>query len=542
MIGEYNLVDEPWICLMKSSGNVEKAGIREALHASEDFLDIGGESRLQDMAVLRMLVAITVTILYRYDENGMESGLEDMKQAVSRWKKVWQAGRLPGKAVDEYLEKWHDRFFLLGGERPFYQLPETMVRRDTDGTPILPPFDPLFDKMAWISAATMNGIVLESSNSVSPFTDRMGDAKNRLPYDEAARWLMFYMAFADCAVGHGKYDRSGRSDRKASSEMTWPSGGALVCPIGRSLFETLMFCSMLADPDRQEILSSPRPAWERDVICEIRQSPVRPDNLPELYTQQARRLILKTVDGYVTGTYAAAGDKYDKHNAWRVEPMFMWTQDKMEGSGLMKKPKHHQADVSVWREFENIAGAEDGVSSVRWLNRIGLDFIFPDGGRIPYRMTDISYGSMNSSVAGMTFDSVTVDAEFFEDTRLRDQAVDESERVDGISKAVQQLAFGIAVCQGADRKGPDARNFGNYAQNEYYDRIGRIFRRFLAGEIEADDLYRQEFRLAEELSDELVMKAGSQMFLGHGEEHFGKYEKKFRLEIGRLKRKEEEIT
>ena len=109
----FNLVDEPWICLLSRDGNVTKEGLKNTFLRAHEYLDLGGEIRLQDMAVLRLLISISVTVLYRFDENGSRSDLQNWEHALNRFRAVWNKGKFNECAICEYFNTWYDRFYLF---------------------------------------------------------------------------------------------------------------------------------------------------------------------------------------------------------------------------------------------------------------------------------------------------------------------------------------------------------------------------------------------------------------------------------------------
>ena len=51
-LSEFNLLDEPWIILMRNDGMREKTSILEALDHAQEFKGIAGELPTQDVAVM----------------------------------------------------------------------------------------------------------------------------------------------------------------------------------------------------------------------------------------------------------------------------------------------------------------------------------------------------------------------------------------------------------------------------------------------------------------------------------------------------------
>ena len=135
----YNLLDEKWI-QVASKDAVEKISIKELFAGAAKYKELAGDMKTQDFAVMRVMLAILHTVFSRFDSNGdshgffevdkekflqtgelKESDLEDYEDALYQtWVDIWNAKEFP-KVVEEYLEKWRERFFLYDDKYPFFQ-------------------------------------------------------------------------------------------------------------------------------------------------------------------------------------------------------------------------------------------------------------------------------------------------------------------------------------------------------------------------------------------------------------------------------------
>ena len=102
----FNLIDEPWIPVVERGMQPMRVSLREALLRAQDFLAIDGETPLQSAALLRLLLALVITILSRYDANGGEAELEDPVEAKDRWLVAFESGQLPAEAVEAIPDQW----------------------------------------------------------------------------------------------------------------------------------------------------------------------------------------------------------------------------------------------------------------------------------------------------------------------------------------------------------------------------------------------------------------------------------------------------
>ena len=87
---EFNLLDEPWIRVMTEDCSVVECSLMQVLLNSHQYQRLAGELPTQDVALLRLLLAILQTVFYRVDPEGEDDPIEDRAAAIRRW----QAGTM----------------------------------------------------------------------------------------------------------------------------------------------------------------------------------------------------------------------------------------------------------------------------------------------------------------------------------------------------------------------------------------------------------------------------------------------------------------
>lgn len=218
---EFNLVDEPWICVLRKDLQVDTLSLRDVFLHGQDYLDLGGENQPQNFAVLRLLIALAYTIFSRVDENGKAMDIAEITdpdeaadEILRRWGALWENGRFPQEPVLQYLEQYHDCFWLFDPERPFGQAPGA-VRGTQYG------------------ASKLIGDISEGNNKIRIFSNRAGEEKNTLSYPEAARWLLFINAVDDA---------SGKPKQKGLKSIGpgWVGKLGMSQSVGKNLFETIL--------------------------------------------------------------------------------------------------------------------------------------------------------------------------------------------------------------------------------------------------------------------------------------------------------------
>ena len=482
----YNLCDEPWILLIGKNGQTRTAGLRNAFIDMHECLSFAGEIRLQDTAMLRLFSALSVTMIYRMDPSGREDFTTDRKTLMDRYRKIWEQGRFPEAMVRNYFEKWKDRFYLIGGGHPFYQVPETAVRteirnkgkKNEEILYQLPDCDGHYRTMNPQPVSSINGTILDSKNKISAFADTTGEGRQSMAPDESARWLVWYMAYADTGT---------RAPGIWYSKMTFPGSGVLVYPTGTNLFETVMLNSVLLKKGKTPY-DCVRPAWEREPSVIVQDEPyadAAPQNLPELYTQQSRRIILKCRDNRITDAYVIAGDRYGETDAF-IEPMFIWKPDK---SGSASVPRKYNV-TSRWNNLQNILLSSDTSQSVQWLRQLENKGMLEDR-NIPFLMAGIEYGQSNAVINKMMSDEMIVNPQFFVDDLKKNDMAKTIDKINRLAKEFYIFGNNLATAEGADRDFAKVR--GREVEQSFLEEAEVCFRRFLKNKTDKAGV-REELR------------------------------------------------
>ncbi|HAP79518.1 MAG TPA: type I-E CRISPR-associated protein Cse1/CasA, partial [Ruminococcus sp.] len=281
---EFNLLDEPWVRVMDGDCNVVELSLKDTIINAHKYKSLKGELPTQDIAVMRLILAVLHTIFSRVDENGEEESIDSKKDALKRWKALWDKGKFSEKAVCEYFEKWHERFWLFHPDRPFGQV--AGLKSGTDYT-----------------SAKLNGEISESSNKIRLFASYSGEEKQSLTYSQTARWILYLNGYDDTSskASKAEKERAKKEGREVlSTGAGWLGKLGLIFIKGNNLFETLMLNLVMINSG--EVQSEQKPAWENETVSKRERFEIAmPDNLAELYTLQSRRLILVRNNDRVTG-------------------------------------------------------------------------------------------------------------------------------------------------------------------------------------------------------------------------------------------------
>lgn len=504
---EFNLLDEPWIRVMTEDCTVVERSLMQVLLNSHQYQRLAGELPTQDVALLRLLLAILQTVFYRVDPEGEDDPIEDRAAAIRRWQALWNAGRFPVQPIRTYLETWKDRFWLFHPEHPFYQVPAAAV-----GTKF--------------KASKLNGELSESAHKMRLFPLRDGEEKETSSYAEAARWLVTLIGFDDSA-----------STKKETGTGTgWLGDRVNVYAIGENLFETLML-NLVFLKDGKYVWAENIPAWEQPTMTTAKKREIPlPDNQAELLTLQSRRLILSREENRVTGFSSTGGDFFGKEgrvNAFS-EQMTLWRAGKTPKNAV---PQFVPASVDpwrqMWRDFEVILGRREDThipGGVAWLTELRRKNVIPRK-YVHIASVGVTYDSKKGSIADIISDHLDFQMS------LLDAAGElwivlvggEIYLIDKVARALGALAEGLYLAQGGqlDGAGKKARQSQrDEGMRLLYAAVDLPFREWLAhigaqhGDDENTRAQEQQcwrsivFRIADNLGREMVRDAGTAAFTG----------------------------
>ncbi len=387
---EFNLLGEPWIKVSTMLMEQKEVSLLDALLHAHEYADLSGEMPTQDAALLRVLLAAAQTVFYRYDENGKKDEISiendsDEDTVTERWRNYWDRGKFPEKAVEQCLGAYYERFWLFHPETPFYQVSDLQYGTD-------------------YGVECLIGNIKESNNKATKhhFSMAEGERLERLSYAEASRWLIFLQA----------YGVNIKADKNAQGTKL-PVGIGRLGQLGfvmvnsDSLFRILML-NLCPLKNVSDIWKSPKPVGEQAVHTEQGREIAPPDNLPELYTIQSRRVMLKRKDGAVIGFRAIGGDFYSVEDDFN-EPMTLWKERKADKKAERKVyiPKVHRSAGHAWEEFPTLIYTENGghvPGVVQWMDILNREKIFIPDTLLTFRMIGTVYGDQMKYTYGDCID------------------------------------------------------------------------------------------------------------------------------------------
>lgn len=562
---EFNLLEEPWVRVMRPDCAVAEVSLAEALLNAHEYVDLAGEMPTQDAAVLRVLLALLFAVFTRVDAEGREAPFVRPKDAIARWHEIWTLGRFPEKPLRDYFARWHDRFWLFDPDHPFFQVPDKAWKRvKKEGKK--KGAESIEEAGTAGTVAKLNGELLESDNKLRLFKTVGMD---NLTYAQATRWLISLMAWDDTAAKPTKDKDSGK--KYPSPGVGWLGYLGYIQAQGKTLFETLMLnLTLLKDgqvawewmPASSFLSSADKPwcylpSWELEEPRDGERSPLflpnhqdgeiiegnpdhnkealkrqdrKPCNPMALFAIQSRRIRLSRQNDRVSGYLLLGGDFFDKENAF-VEQMTLWRNANAGKKNLPPSfvPRQHDASKQFWREFPTafVPSGSEGThlpGVVRWIATLRQQ----GGGlgeetMVRFAVRAMGYGDkyffVNDSFSdGLSFHAALLDEKEENqegaNSGVRERIVAEIELCEKAAGAVGWLARDLATAAGGETDGAAARD-------QFYFRVDRPFRQWLealdpAGDVDAAiDAWRDTARnIALTLGDELARAAGPTAFVG----------------------------
>lgn len=506
----FNLLDEPWIRVMDQAQQIHEVSLKDAILNAHIYVSLSGELPTQDVAVMRLLLAVLHTVYSRVDEDGEASPLEedDEEEALARWKALWDKKRFSEEAVTEYLDQWHERFWLFHPERPFGQVAGLKIGTDYD-------------------APKLNGEISESSNKLRFFSMYAGKEKTALSYAQAARWLLYLNAYDDTSSKPTKEGKAKAGGSLPSPGIGWLGKLGLIYLCGNNLFETLMLNLILID--HSIIQYEQKPIWEQEKISgeERTEIPI-PANLAELYTLQSRRILLNRKDDSVISYKLLGGDFFEKENVF-FEPMTVWRSPKKENEAFT--PRRHDSARQMWREF-SVMFEEKGnryAGVIYWFkNYLYGHRLIPRSYLMRTAIASVEYGDKDFFVKNVFFDSLTMHSSLLSDlgAAWRSCIELEIERCGKLAGAAAHLAQNLYVASGGSTSSKD-KHYAQTAEDakaQLYYRLDIPFRNWLKDiDADADDKVDEKIakwqetakKIASAYAGELVAETEEAALVGH---------------------------
>ncbi|PFX01254.1 type I-E CRISPR-associated protein Cse1/CasA [Nocardia farcinica] len=467
--------------------------VAEALRRSADIVGLEFEVPTMLPAVLRRLLLPIVL-----DALGSPP-------TPKRWVRRFRQGRFSDgemAALEDYLDRWRERFDVCDPVRPFDQVANL---RASSGE----------SRSAALLVATE-----PTGNNVPLFGSRTEADPLNLTVAEATRWMFNTQCWDTAAMKTGAAGDPKVKNGKTSGNPTGPLGGmGVLIPLGTTLYETLLLNTPIGAQDR---LGTPqwrrepddprwagRPQWSSDYI---------PDGLLDLWTLQSRRIRLFPTTTHsgevvVNRVLVTAGDRlhggvpdWEVHTAWRLE------NPNQASHTCLARPLRHVPGRRMWQGMRALLALEATSEQVRTselldqISGLKRDGLIDD--RYPLRVAAVGivYGTKSAAIEDLIHDVIPLPVAALRGSgEAYDLVVEATSQAEELGSAINQLSADLRRALGAD---PVPWNVGQRPSEQLLDALDPLVRRLLAGvSADADDPAKLEAgQLAWELLAERAVR------------------------------------
>ncbi|WP_127841412.1 type I-E CRISPR-associated protein Cse1/CasA [Actinomyces wuliandei] len=474
MTDNFNLLDEPWIRVTRLDGTPEEVSLLTAFQEATSIGGIHGEIASQDVAILRLLLAICHRTM---------GGPPDLET----WEAYWEDPALLGRDATAYLERYRDRFDLRHPEHPFFQVAGIEGAVSYPGKII---------------------VDVPKDRDRALFTNRAAEGLYAISWREAARWLIHAHAFDPAGRRSGAHGdpRIGDNGTTPPIGPGWTGQIGVVVVEGANLLHTLLLNtvvpSVVGDLGQVDVAAD-LPPWERQPDGAVGSQDRTPTGPVDCYTWQTRRLLLHGDGSGVTGLFLGNGDKVTPQNRYGVEPMTAWRYSEPQTKkfkATVFMPRKLPTDRAFWRGLSTLVAQLSPQDKVQRGGKISryrppgvLTFyqeliaeeVVPTQGLVPLHAIGIKYGTNDAVVSQLVDDVLRLPVRLLESGNERLVAVvgDAMEEAEQIAGALRNLGGNLARAQGAKRT-RDNKDPVDAAQEKagaaFYLAIDEEFPRWLA--------------------------------------------------------------
>lgn len=491
---DYNLLDRPWVNVTYTDGHVCEVSLKTLLFDAHLIREISGDMPQQTLPILRTALAVLYRA-YGKDHHGLaEKG--DNSVLMSYWKFIWDSGRFDQGILKEYLDEFHDRFYLFDSENPFYQTPGleySSEKKEYDDIGELVADVPKPKKFLFSMRTKTN---LESVSLA-----------------EAARWLIFLQAYDTAGIKspvvgetHILRNRVYAPNSRVGTGWLGALGGVYL--EGSSLFHTLMLNWALVNPQAKEEgdlwFGNPTDLapWERKAPGPDMNLDYRPTGVVDMLTLQSRRvrLIPDRTKTRVVGIIKCYGDCIRAENMDGMEPMTAWRKgsEQLRQKLNLPVPPHSPATFTsgraIWRQLQPLLSVKSDDDSddmrpgvIKWAENLQRSGCLGDSktgdvlqvARIHTQA--MTYGTQSSLYDDAIDDSIDANLQLLHhDAPAVGVVVDVIGRTEEAVKALSVLAAQLAKCSGSAAEGDRFYAFSDRVKEEAYSALDGLFRERIA--------------------------------------------------------------
>ncbi|MBD5430529.1 type I-E CRISPR-associated protein Cse1/CasA [Lactobacillus sp.] len=323
----FNLLTVPWIkVLSNKTFEEETVSLTKLLTSAKEYRMLANDMKIQDVAILRLILAIVLSVYSRFDVEGKSYDWVTIKQTsmrlsrvheekyneadiLSTWKQLYK-NKAFSKVLFDYLNKIKNDFDLFG-DNPFFQVNKDIYDAN------VPKNKKVENGKGTVALRQLNRRIGESGNSKSIFSPKSETYKDELEFAELARWVLTYQSYTS-VIDKTKVVPG---DFSVSAGWTYKLNPYFVQ--ADNIFDTLMLNLSLIDETHQYKAQRPSWEWNKEDYLAYRLKLEKPSNQAESYTLWSRMLHIELSDYGEPQLFSAGLPKMDNQEAYE-EPMTIW--------------------------------------------------------------------------------------------------------------------------------------------------------------------------------------------------------------------------
>lgn len=504
----FNLADQTWLLVRLKSGEMAELSLRDYFKRVYEIDRIYTGSPLTDAAIFGVVLAIFARATF------LSGNVEAFGGSAAWIRQMRKPDEENLNAVLAYLEIYKDRFWLLGGERPFMQVYDLRTAKG--------------------ETKSIARLIADSESEY--FSQRAEAALKSLSFAEAARYLVTLQAYDYSGIKSGaEGDPRVKGGKGYPLGVGWYGATGKVIVHGANMMETLLYC-LDYEQLTSESFEHDLPVWERPEpdtaapraytggpAAAYKDEPAPASGMCEILTWQSRRVRLHHDGERVTSVLVSNGDKWLDRNTY-TDPLTGYRYSKNQSSKTEQvwMPQTHAAERTLWRGADALLTrltpeSEKQNKPAPVIRQLGSGRYFPTDAEVQVQLVGVEYGTQSSIIENIISDSMTLELSLLTDEGMSASQMVRENIQTTMDAAIALGQFAGQLLQAAGRE----YEFRADATEAFLNRMEDAFRLWLADQRASEDIAEKKKEWQSRVravitreSDLLKYNAGPKAMLG----------------------------
>lgn len=504
----FNLADQTWLLVRLKSGEMAELSLRDYFKRVYEIDRIYTGSPLTDAAIFGVVLAIFARATF------LSGNVEAFGGSAAWIRQMRKPDEENLNAVLAYLEIYKDRFWLLGGERPFMQVYDLRTAKG--------------------ETKSIARLIADSESEY--FSQRAEAALKSLSFAEAARYLVTLQAYDYSGIKSGaEGDPRVKGGKGYPLGVGWYGATGKVIVHGANMMETLLYC-LDYEQLTSESFEHDLPVWERPEpdtaapraytggpAAAYKDEPAPASGMCEILTWQSRRVRLHHDGERVTSVLVSNGDKWLDRNTY-TDPLTGYRYSKNQSSKTEQvwMPQTHAAERTLWRGADALLTrltpeSEKQNKPAPVIRQLGSGRYFPTDAEVQVQLVGVEYGTQSSIIENIISDSMTLELSLLTDEGMSASQMVRENIQTTMDAAIALGQFAGQLLQAAGRE----YEFRADATEALLNRMEDAFRLWLADQRASEDIAEKKKEWQSRVravitreSDLLKYNAGPKAMLG----------------------------